>query len=220
VIHTTGFAEIPGVLGPGKCDALTAALDGATSRRAGSRALLDVAACQRLATFLKSHAEIGTFLPRDAVAVQCTLFNKSADNNWLVALHQDLSIPVQQQVSHPECSGWTKKEGVWYVQPPVTVLDALIAIRVHLDDCASDNGPLRVVPGSHQYGRLTAAAASALREQHGERECPARRGDALAMRPLLLHSSSKARAAAPRRVLHFLFGPATLPCGLDWHRAI
>jgi hypothetical protein len=40
------------------------------------------------------------------------------------------------------------------------------------------------------------------------------------MRPLLLHSSSKAQAHAPRRVLHFLFGPEQLPCGLKWHRAV
>jgi hypothetical protein len=40
------------------------------------------------------------------------------------------------------------------------------------------------------------------------------------MRALLLHASSKARAKAPRRVLHFLFGPEEVPCGLKWHRAI
>jgi hypothetical protein len=40
------------------------------------------------------------------------------------------------------------------------------------------------------------------------------------MRPLLLHSSSRAQAQAPRRVLHFLFGPRELPCGLTWYRAV
>jgi len=55
------------------------------------------------------------------VAVQCTLFDKSADKNWLVALHQDLSIPVHQRILHPECSGWSEKEGVVYAQPPVRV---------------------------------------------------------------------------------------------------
>jgi ectoine hydroxylase-related dioxygenase (phytanoyl-CoA dioxygenase family) len=93
-------------------------------------------------------------------------------------------------------------------------------VRAHLDDCASANGPIRVIPGSHRHGRLSTDAARALREQCGAFECIARQGDVLAMRPLLLHSSPKARAQAPRRVMHFLFGPKELPCGLKWYRAV
>jgi len=220
LLDEVGFAEIPAALDHSVCMDMLAALDRAISRRAGSRNLLDVAACERLATNLKNHAQLGPLLPRGAVAVQCTLFDKSAWRNWLVALHQDLSIPVQERVSHPECSGWSEKEGVVYVQPPVAVLQTLTAVRVHLDDCMSDNGPLRVVSGSHRHGRLSAEAATALRDLSGERECVAHRGDVLAMRPLILHASSKAQARGPRRVLHFLFGPEELPCGLRWHCAV
>jgi len=219
-LDEAGFAEVPAVLDHSACTGMLAALDRAMSRRAGSRNLLDVPACERLATILKHHVRIGPMLPRDAVAVQCTLFEKSEETNWLVALHQDLSIPVQERVSGPECSGWSQKEGLVYVQPPVAVLQTLTAVRVHLDECMSDNGPLRIVPGSHRHGRLSAEAATALRNLSGERECIAHRGDVLAMRPLILHASSKARAARPRRVLHFLFGPEALPCGLRWRRAV
>lgn len=38
----------------------------------------------------------------------------------------------------------------------------------------------------------------------------------MAMRPLLLHASSKATGTSWRRVLHFVFGPAALPHGLAW----
>jgi len=38
----------------------------------------------------------------------------------------------------------------------------------------------------------------------------------LLMRPLLLHASSKSSGSSRRRVLHFLFGPPVLPCGLRW----
>jgi hypothetical protein len=38
----------------------------------------------------------------------------------------------------------------------------------------------------------------------------------MAMRPLLLHASSKATGSSRRRVLHFLFGPPALPFGLEW----
>jgi hypothetical protein len=40
---------------------------------------------------------------------------------------------------------------------------------------------------------------------------PVPRGGAMVMRPPLLHASSKSRKDLPRRVLHFVFGPAELP---------
>jgi ectoine hydroxylase-related dioxygenase (phytanoyl-CoA dioxygenase family) len=220
MLDEAGFVAVAGVLGSNECIEVGTALDGVSSGRAGSRNLLDLPSCQRLAATFKAHAEIGPLLPRDAVAVQCTLFNKSEKNNWLVALHQDLSIPVQERVAHHDCCGWSGKEGVLYVQPPVPVLESLVAVRAHIDDCGPANGPLHVVPGSHRQGRLSAQAARALREQRGAFECIARRGDVVAMRPLLLHSSSRAHSHAPRRVLHFVFGPGQLPCGLKWHRAV
>jgi hypothetical protein len=219
-LDEAGFAAVPGVLAVDECAELLSALDTAGCGRAGSRNLLDLPACHRLAARLKAHPEVGPLLPPGAMAVQCTFFEKSPDNNWLVALHQDLSIPIQKRVPHPDCSGWSEKEGVLYVQPPVGVLESLLAVRAHLDDCASASGPLRVVPGSHRHGRLSTESARTLRDQRGTFECIARRGDVLVMRPLLLHSSSKAQAPTPRRVLHFLFGPLQLPYGLKWHRAV
>jgi hypothetical protein len=50
--------------------------------------------------------------------------------------------------------------------------------------------------------------------------CTLERGDVLVMRPLLLHASSKASGFGMRRVLHFLFGPPTLPNGLRWPHAV
>ena len=220
VLEDAGFAQIPGALATGLCAELVTAIDGGGPGRAGARNLLDVPSCQKLAATFKTHAQVGPLLPHGAVAVQCTLFDKSPERNWLVALHQDLSIPVLERVPHPKCTGWSEKEGVLYVQPPVAVLELLVAVRVHLDDCGSASGPLRVVPGSHRHGRLSVEAARALRDQRGEVECVARQGDVLLLRPLLLHSSSKAQSPAPRRVLHFLFGPQELTCGLKWHRAV
>jgi hypothetical protein len=50
--------------------------------------------------------------------------------------------------------------------------------------------------------------------------CTMERGDALVLRPLLLHSSSKAAGTSLRRVLHCLFGPPELPLGLRWHGSL
>jgi hypothetical protein len=65
-------------------------------------------------------------------------------------------------------------------------------------------------------GRVTAQAASELRQAGTLVTCVQQSGDALAMRPLALHASSKATGTRKRRVLHILFGPPQLPFGLQW----
>jgi ectoine hydroxylase-related dioxygenase (phytanoyl-CoA dioxygenase family) len=102
------------------------------------------------------------------------------------------------------------------VQPPVSVLEQLVAVRVHIDDCPVESGALRVVPKSHVEGRLNKEQAEALRSQNGETAVPVGRGGVLVMRPLLLHASSKATSPDLRRVLHFVFGRPKLPLGLEW----
>jgi ectoine hydroxylase-related dioxygenase (phytanoyl-CoA dioxygenase family) len=48
------------------------------------------------------------------------------------------------------------KAGILHVQPPPEVMSGLLAIRLHLDESGVDNGPLRVIAGSHRKGRLSA----------------------------------------------------------------
>jgi hypothetical protein len=105
-----------------------------------------------LAHLLRWNEMLQNMMQRDAVAVQSTLFDKSPEKNWLVSLHQDLSIPVNRRVDSP---GWSEKEGQLYVQPPVSVLEQLVAVRIHIDDCPEESGGLRVVPRSHSQGRLS-----------------------------------------------------------------
>ena len=215
-----GFAVIPGVLAESECQSALDAVLGEGRAESRSRAWLTHAWCQKLAISLKQHAALAGIVTPTAVAVQCTLFEKSPDNNWLVSLHQDLSIPVRDRVADRELTGWSTKEGVLFVQPPVSVLESLVALRVHLDDCGPESGALRLVPGSHRFGRLDVSRAAALRDEHGEVTATVERGGVLAMRPLLLHASSKAPVPSFRRVLHFLFGPVTLPYGLRWDVAV
>jgi ectoine hydroxylase-related dioxygenase (phytanoyl-CoA dioxygenase family) len=220
MLETAGFEIIPQVLSSAECDAISTHATEVLLNGAGSRRLLEAPWCRHLANTLRTHQEIKPRLPENALAVQCTLFDKSPEKNWLVPLHQDLTIPVREKTNSPNCSGWSEKEGVVFVQPPFEFLARLLAIRIHLDDSRENNGPLKVVPGSHLYGRLSTADAETQREQAGDFICTAHRGDALLIRPLLLHASSKAQSHAPRRVLHFLFGPPKLPCGLQWHHTI
>jgi Phytanoyl-CoA dioxygenase (PhyH) len=215
-----GYFVVPGVIDAVLNRRLVAFVGGIANGSAGSRRLLDEAWCAHLAGALRGDARIRSLLLPNAAAVQCTLFDKSPNRNWLVALHQDLSIPVKERVDTPECSAWSEKEGHLYVQPPISVLERLVAVRVHIDESAAQSGALRVVPHSHMEGRVDPSQAETLRQHHGETVIPVARGGALVMRPLILHASSKSTSLTPRRVLHFVFGPPTLPFGLEWRWAV
>ena len=215
-----GFLLLPGLLTPERRQALGAEVATLPPGTAGRRELLEQPWCRALARWLKSLPSLHPYLPADAVAVQCTLFEKSPDRNWLVAPHQDLFIPVSRHVEHPALSGWSIKRGRPFVQAPVGVLVRMLAVRLHLDDATEADGGLRFVPGTHRSGVLNDSAARVWRDRVGETVVDALAGDALLMRPLVLHASSKAVARGRRRVLHMLFGPSELPNGLQWHAPV
>jgi ectoine hydroxylase-related dioxygenase (phytanoyl-CoA dioxygenase family) len=215
-----GFVCLPALLSGSECDAVLSNIRPTTGGAAGSRCLLLQTWCAALAQRLQMHPALAAIIAPSDVAVQCTSFEKSADLNWLTPIHQDLSVPVAHRVDHAALSGWSLKEGTWFVQAPDELLSQLIAVRRHLDDCGPQDGPLRVIPGSHQHGRLDAAAQDTQRATTPEVSCVGARGSVLALRPLLLHASSKCTGTSRRRVLHFLYGPADLPLGLAWQVAL
>jgi hypothetical protein len=215
-----GFAVVPAVFGAPQCDAIATSVDMLVSDSPGMRNLLTHDWCRALAGTLRAHVDVGALIPAGHVAVQCTYFEKSVDRNWLVPIHQDLSIPVRERVEHPALRGWSEKERTLFVQPPVEVLETLVAVRVHLDPCSADDGPLQFVPATHTRGRIGAAEGSRLRQDGPVITCTVDRGGALVMRPLALHTSSKATGTSRRRVLHVVFGPPELPYGLRWEHAV
>jgi hypothetical protein len=220
LFETDGYAVALEVLSVDQVQSLTREITGILDSACGTRKVLDLPWCSSLADRLRSDPRLRPALPVNALAVQCTLFVKTAKNNWLVSLHQDLSIPVADRVESPQCSGWSVKEDGLFVQPPIEALRNVVALRLHLDDCNERNGALRVVPGSHSLGRLSASAASAVRSRCGEVSVSVPSGGVMIMRPLLLHASSKSSSELPRRVLHFVFGPPDLPVGLRWPNAV
>jgi len=215
-LFETGYSVVPDLVNAAEITTLTRSVDGLRNQSAGTRRLIDLPWCRKLAEYIALDERLRAVLPVDPTPVQCTLFVKSIDKNWLVSLHQDLSIPVSERVDCPECSGWSEKEGEIFVQAPSAVLQEILAVRVHLDDCDERNGALRVVPGSHRLGRLTSGDALREREARGEISVSVPKGGAMLMRPLLLHASSKASMGSARRVLHFVLGPGKLPHGLHW----
>jgi ectoine hydroxylase-related dioxygenase (phytanoyl-CoA dioxygenase family) len=215
-----GFVVIPTVLGESQCDVIAESIDSFASDSPGTRSLLARDWCRALVAALRAHLTVGALIPVGHVAVQCTYFEKSVDNNWLVPVHQDLSIPVRARVEHPALRGWSEKEGALFVQPPAQLLETLVAVRIHLDPCLETDGPLQFVPATHTFGRIDGEEASRLKQAGPVVACTLERGGALVMRPLALHASSKATGTSRRRVLHFVFGPPVLPYGLQWEDAV
>ncbi|MCA1556325.1 MAG: phytanoyl-CoA dioxygenase family protein, partial [Acidobacteria bacterium] len=149
--------------------------------------------------------------------VRSILFDKIPEANWKVAWHQDLSIAVRARRDMEGFGAWSEKAGVTHVQPPVEILERMLTLRLHLDVGDEANAPLRVIPGSHAGGRLSAEAITRLQEKSEATSCLVPRGGALLMRPLLLHASSAARVPQHRRVVHLEFAAAPLPDGLEWY---
>jgi ectoine hydroxylase-related dioxygenase (phytanoyl-CoA dioxygenase family) len=143
-----------------------------------------------------------------AVPFRATLFEKSGRANWLVVWHQDTALPLASRNDSTEWGPWSLKAGVLYAHAPAWALSRVLALRIHLDASTGENGPLRVIPGSHLAGVLSDDQILELARTREKVEAHVSRGGVLAMWPLLVHSSSKARADEPRRVLHLEYADA------------
>jgi ectoine hydroxylase-related dioxygenase (phytanoyl-CoA dioxygenase family) len=154
------------------------------------------------------------------MAFKATLFDKSSTANWLVVWHQDTALPLKHRRELPGWGPWSVKEGVIYAHAPASALSRIVALRVHLDDSTKENGPLRVLPGTHVQGVLTDAAILQLAARIPAVDCLVPKGGILAMRPLIVHASSKSQNDSPRRVLHIEYAESALiGNGLELARA-
>jgi len=214
-IANSGFALIHNVMAQVEREALLAALGEVAG--AGRRGLLSLPAVAALARSEQWLRLIRAHLPEEPRPVRAIYFDKSADSNWGVPWHQDLTIALQAACGAPGFGPWSVKEGIPHVQPPVELLERMLTIRLHLDDADETNGALRVLPGSHRFGRLSAERIQELRGQEDGFLCEAAAGDALLMRPLLLHASSRSTAPRHRRILHIEYAGFSLPEPLRWH---
>lgn len=212
-VHAEGFAVIPACLEQTVVESLRAQFN---ESHHPERNILSSPSIQALATSKSVREIMEAILGPTCFAVRGIFFNKTPTSNWKVVWHQDLTIAVRERKNVEGFGPWTTKDGVLHVQPSTEVMDEILAIRLHLDESTSDNGPLRVIPGSHREGRLSAERISSWDKQESL-TCTIPKGGALVMRPLLLHASSACAVLQPRRVIHLEFAGTELPYGLDWH---
>lgn len=160
---------------------------------------------------------VGKFLGSRARAVRGIYFDKTSAANWKVPWHQDLTIAVNDRFEVKGYSPWTRKAGVWHVQPDMEVMRNVLTLRFHLDDTDETNGALKLLPGTHMTGRLDAGQIKALRTANESSVCRVKQGDCLVMSPLLLHSSSAGTKPGRRRIIHLDYSDIELPGGLTWY---
>jgi ectoine hydroxylase-related dioxygenase (phytanoyl-CoA dioxygenase family) len=187
--------------------------------RAGQRNLLALPVIRELAASHLLHALVEPVLGPNPVAVRGFLFNKQPNANWKVVWHQDSVVAVRVKKNVSGWGPWSVKQGVNHVRPPVEVMERMVALRIHLDNCGALNGPLRVLSGTHRNKFLSDEQIRHWPKEHAV-TCIADRGDAILMRPLLLHASSAATVPTSRRVIHIEFAAEDLPGGMEWYERI
>jgi hypothetical protein len=212
-LDAQGFAIVPKVLDQVACESFRDLLGNADG--AGTRGMLRVPEVMSLAESLLADL-VRSFLPAEPIPVRGIFFDKRPETNWLVAWHQDITLALKERIEVPGWGPWSVKDGTPHVQPPVECLEQMLTVRLHLDDADADNGAMRVLPGTHRLGRLNAESIARCRETHTEVLCAGKAGDALLLRPLLLHSSSRSMSEHRRRVLHIEFAGFELPQPLEW----
>ena len=177
--------------------------------RAGARHVLRMSVVRELAIDPRLLRRAAHFVGSAPTPFRATLFDKSQASNWVVVWHQDTALPLRARVEDPSWGPWSVKSGVLYAHAPAWALGTVIALRVHLDDSTAANGPLRVLPGTHERGVLSDADIEGLAREVRPVECLAAMGGVVAMRPLTVHASSKATDGQSRRVLHIEYAAAT-----------
>jgi ectoine hydroxylase-related dioxygenase (phytanoyl-CoA dioxygenase family) len=203
-IKEQGYATVPGVLSARELIPVLVSLADLKPlpHRAGIRHVLSHPTVSVVAHGPRLMEIARAVLGEKALPFRATLFDKTPDANWLISWHQDTALPLREMTDTPGWGPWSEKEGVIYAHAPASALEQIVALRLHLDDSTEANGPLRVLPGTHELGVLSDEEI----ERHSTFEDPVEvlmsKGGVIAMRPLIIHASSKSRSQATRRILH------------------
>lgn len=218
-LECQGAVRCPGLLNDELLRALLLALRSGHQARYALRDPFEIIPPLRsVLRFAPLCASVRAVLGPDAFCVRALYLAKPLSANWGVPWHQDRTIAYRgtsEQASALGFSGQTKKRGVSYALAPQEILQRMLTVRLHLDDCPVQAGALRVLAGSH-HAVHSPAKVSELLGCQPVLQCDAKAKDAWLMRPLVVHSSGRSQGKTPRRVLHLEFSTARLPAPLRW----
>ena len=213
-----GFEVFKEVVNPDEIEELRTVCDGLAALE-NKVCVRDVAAKSAPILDLAESNVLRQLLPADYLLVRSILFDKTAEENWPVLWHQDLSIAVKERRGVEGYGPWSVKGGIVHVQPPSSVLQQMVTLRVHLDPTAESNGALRLIRNSNKSGKMEPSSVLGAVEGGQEVVCVCSPGDVLKMSPLILHASRRSEQPARRRVLHFEYAhKACLHRELQWCR--
>lgn len=232
-LESDGYTVLAGVFSPQAVADMIQSLEHIFAARLGDEASIrgdegTVYAARNVLTLWPKVADVWRVAPLTDVLeavlgprfglVRILFFDKPPQQTWALPWHKDLTVAVRdnrlpsRHFVKPTC-----KAGVPHVEAPLSVLETMLTARLHLDAATMENGPLKVVPGSHRTGKaLTLDLAPPV-------SVLGRRGDVLLMRPLLAHCSGKSHpdSTRHRRTLHLEFAAVPeLPDGYAWHHFI
>jgi len=220
--QTQGFELVPEVFHGQRIDCTLAEIArlSPVRSRAGLRHALRLEPVLEIANDPTLLSMASRILGPHAFPYRATIFDKSPASNWLVIWHQDTALPIRERANIPGWGPWSIKDGIAYAHAPADALSKVLALRVHLDDSTTHNGPLKLLPKTHNLGILSDDRLQQLAKGIPAVECVCPKGGVVAMRPLIVHASSKSHNERPRRVLHieyaaseFIASPLRLALG-------
>jgi hypothetical protein len=227
-LEEDGCVLLPGVFEPAEAAGIRTALEEALARQAGQAPAIrggegSIYAARNVLQLWPPAAEVwqrGALLELLAGAlgpgfglVRVLYFDKPPGESWALPWHKDVTVAVRAHLDGSAFTHPTTKAGVPHVEAPVEVLREMLTARIHLDEVTAENGPLKVLPGSHRAGKELVLEGT-------PRVVHAAAGDVLVMRPLVAHSSGRSSpdTARHRRILHLEFAASPwLPDGYAWH---
>jgi len=213
---TRGAELFPSVLSEHELQLVEAAASDFSTASAGTRfrdlsSLRPLVAADGTIGSIAAHVLGNTCQP-----VRAILFDKNRETNWGLGWHQDRAIAVAARIETDGFDRWTVKDGIPHVEPPFDIIEAMVTLRVHLDDVDENNAPLLIAPGSHRLGRLTEDRLEEVVIACGSLACFASRGDIWANATSIVHASAPAREPGRRRILQIDYSAQNLPAPLSW----
>lgn len=203
IIEEKGYWITENVFSSEECHEILRRFEGFEKRgKAGARNLMTYPFIRQLANDRRLLSICENLTSKKLIPYKAILFEKTGKANWLVTFHQDTALPIRGTIVDEGWGPESIKQGVRFTHAPTWALSKILALRVQLDDSTSLNGPLRVIPGTHRERLLTDNMFAEAVKSAEPVECLTNRGGVIAMRPLVLHASSKSLTDLPRRVLH------------------